>query len=765
MTKLELKFNEDSFNRLFPFYILISPDLQIISYGKSLSKIGSELRNNYSFLDFFEIKRPFLIQPTFHEIIKNNDQHILLEYKPNGVSLRGQFEEIDGNLLFVGTPWFTSMNDVIEKKLVLDDFAHHDPLLDLLHVLNNSENSSKELKELLLTINKQKNQLKKDKEELNRLSYVASANPNGVVFTKLDGTIFWCNDSFLNLTGYSRAEIIGKTPIEIGKTPQTDKEEIRRMVNAFYTGESFEVELFHNHKNEKNFWSRVKGQPIKDHNGKATQYFAILEDISLKKKYDDSLQIEKEKYRNIIANMNLGLLEVNLDDVITMANQSFIDMSGYSLKELIGAKAGELFLTPESQKIVESKENLRREGITDSYEVKIINKNNTPKTWLVSGAPNYNMNGESIGSIGIHLDITEQKEQEEKLYLLSLIAEKNINAVIICDAEGKIEWANTSFLKMAGYNAEEITGKKPGHLLQGEETNLETVHYMKEQISKGLPFNCEIINYSKDKKKYWVRIQGQALYNKKGEIIKFFAIEEDVTKKKELEEQKEILLEDLAKTNKELEDYAQIVSHDLKSPLRSMNSIISWIKEENENNFDAQTVKYFSLIENKIEKMDHLIEGILTYSKIDKEESKNENVNVHDIVKSIIDIIHIPEHITITINNELPIIKADRFRIQQLFQNLIGNAVNYIDKKEGLVVIMSEEFEDHYVFQVKDNGVGMPKDIHEKIFETFKAYTNSKHSTGLGLSIVKKIIEFYKGKIWIESEVGIGTTFFVRLNK
>lgn len=765
MTKLELKFNEDSFNRLFPFYILISPDLKIINYGKSLSKIGSKLLLERPFLEFFKIKRPLLTEPSFQDIIKNNDQYILLEYKSNGVLLRGQFEYLDDNLLFVGTPWFTSMTDVIEKKLVVEDFAHHDPLLDLLHVLNNSENASKELKELLTTINKQKNQLKKDKEELNRLSYVASANPNGVLFTKLDGTIFWCNDSFLSLTGYDHSEIIGKTPIEVGRTDQTDPSEIHRMINAFYTGESFEVELHHSRKDGSHFWSRVKGQPIKDQNGVATQYFAILEDISFKKKYDESLQIEKEKYRSIIANMNLGLLEVNLDDVITMANQSFTDMSGYSSEELIGTKAGDIFLTAESQKIIESKSDLRLDGITDSYEVKAITKNKQNKTWLVSGAPNYNLNGEYIGSIGIHLDITEQKEQEEKLYLLSLIAEKNINAVIICDAEGRIEWANTSFLKMAGYTVEEVIGKKPGHLLQGEETNLETVNYLKEQIAKGLPFNCEIINYSKDKKKYWVRVQGQALYNKRGEIIKFFAIEEDITKKKELEDQKEILIDDLAKTNKELEDYAQIVSHDLKSPLRSINSLISWIKEENEKNFDPQTVKYFSLIENKIEKMDHLIEGILTYSKIDKEESKKENVNVHDIINSIIDIIHIPDHIKITINNELPIITADRFRIQQLFQNLIGNAVNYIDKKEGLVEITSEEFDAHYVFAVKDNGVGMPKDIHEKVFETFKAFTTSKHSTGLGLSIVKKIIEFYKGKIWIESEVGTGTTFFVKLNK
>ena len=223
--------------------------------------------------------------------------------------------------------------------------------------------------------------------------------------------------------------------------------------------------------------------------------------------------------------------------------------------------------------------------------------------------------------------------------------------------------------------------------------------------------------------------------------------------------------QDLARKNDDLKKFAFIVSHDLKSPLRSINSLIAWIKEENEASFDDQTQKYFNLIGNKVEKMDHLIEGILTYSKIDKEEVKQQNVDVNEIVSSIIEIIHIPQHITISIQNKLPVIPADRFRIQQLFQNLIGNAVNYIDKKDGYVHISSLEFETYHVFSIKDNGVGMHKDIHEKIFETFKTFTNSKHSTGLGLSIVKKIVNLYKGQIWLESEENKGTTFFIKLNK
>ncbi|WP_298391715.1 PAS domain S-box protein [Flavobacterium sp.] len=765
MEALEFKFSEDNFNRLFPFYILIDTTLKIKSFGKSIAKICPEIQNSFSFVDCFEVSRPRFENPTFNELVLNSNQLTVVKCKKSELSLRGQFELVGDSLLFVGSPWFNSMNEVVEKKLTLHDFALHDPLLDLLHVLNNQENISNELKELLTTINNQKNKLKKDKEELNRLSLVASSNENGIVFTEPDGKIFWCNESYIKHSGYSKEEILGKTPIEIGFIEETDRGELKKMTSSFFKGQPFDVELKHGRKDGSNFWAKTKGQPILNPDGQVLQFFAMIEDISLKKRYDESLQIEKEKYRSIIANMNLGLLEVDKNDVITLANQSFTEISGYTSDELIGKKAADLLLTNDSRETVKSKEVLREEGKTDSYEVKVIDKSGKNRNWLISGAPNYDINGKVVGSIGIHLDITEQKEQEEQLYLLSLIAEKNINAVIISDADGKIEWANKSFLDMSGYQMEEILGKKPGHLLQGKETNPDTVNYMKDAIAKGLPFNCEVVNYSKHGKKYWVSIQGQALYNKNGEIVKYFAIEENVTKKKELEQQREFLVESLAKSNKELEDYAAIVSHDLKSPLRSIHSLISWIKEDNDKELNEQTTQYLSMIEGKVEKMDHLIEGILTYAKIDKVDVVCEKVNTQEIIQNIINIIHIPSHISVTITNVLPIIDADRFRVQQLFQNIISNAVNYIDKPIGIVEVSCSEDSKHFIFSIKDNGPGIAKENQEKIFKIFQSLEKSEKSTGLGLSIVKKIVDNYNGKIWIESENGKGTTFFIQLNK
>ena len=894
MKNLEFQFDENNFNKLFPFYILIDSNLKIIGLGKSLSKTFPSIKLNDNFASTFEVKRPFIENSTTDGLKAIIEQLVVLGTTDDSIDLRGQFQEYKDSILFVGSPWFISMNQVTEKKLTFHDFAFHDPLLDLLHVLKTQEITTQELKELLDKINNQKKDLKRDQEELNRLSLVASTNENGVVFTKPDGEIFWCNDAYLKLTGFSKEEVFGNTPIQLGKCAYTNQEELKKMIIPFLKGEKFNVELIHGRKDGSYFWTRTKGQPILDSAGNVTQYFAMIEDvtekknadfkliesedrlsflilnlqtgiiledeerklllvnkkfcsmfdfeeepdsligldcsnsvedskrffknpdlyaerlnsilesnqpisneelelvdgrffersyipifrdgiykgnlrsyvdITLKKNHQTLLQNEKEKYSSIIANMNLGLVEVDQNESIILVNHSFSEISGYSLEDLIGKNASNLFLNQENKELIVAKNKLRTYGITDSYEVQVKNKKGEDRHWLISGAPNYDINGKATGSIGIHLDITEQKKQEEELYLLSLIAEKNINAVVISDMEGRIEWVNASFERMSGFTKEELVGIKPGHLLQGPETNDETIRYLKNQISKGQPFNCEIINYSKSGEKYWVKIQGQALYNKKGEIVRYFAIEENISNKKLLENQREELVARLAKTNKELEDYAQIVSHDLKSPLRSIHSLISWIKEDSDKAFSELTLGYFSMIENKVEKMDHLIEGILTYSKIDKENLTLESVNTHQIIQSIIDIIHIPKHVTIAIKNTLPILMADRYRIQQLFQNIIGNAVSYIERNPGYVEIASEEYDNHYVISVKDNGVGIAKEHYEKVFNTFQSYTKSEHSTGLGLAIVKKIIEAYNGQIWIESELGEGSTFFVKLNK
>lgn len=365
-------------------------------------------------------------------------------------------------------------------------------------------------------------------------------------------------------------------------------------------------------------------------------------DVTLQKNYSQSLESQKQKYSDIIANMNLGLLEVDNDDKILMCNQSFSKISGYSEEELLGKRASHIFLERNAHDIL-NKQNLKRiKGHSSSYEIQVKNKLGEKRTWLISGAPNYNIKGKIVGSIGIHLDITDQKK------------------------------------------------------LQIEKDNLV-----------------------------------------------------DVLKSK----------------NDELQEYAQIVSHDLKSPLRNISALSTWIKEDNLKNFNESSLKHFDHLELTLERMEGLISGILKYSTITSETGQKDLIDLNAIVFEIINTLHVPDHISIKLNNELPVIFGDKIKFQQLFQNLLNNAVTHINKKKGVIEIGFEAKNNEYQFYVKDNGVGIDKKYHQQIFKIFYYITKSKNSTGIGLSIVKKIVEIHGGKIWLESEPEVGTTFYFTIKK
>lgn len=229
--------------------------------------------------------------------------------------------------------------------------------------------------------------------------------------------------------------------------------------------------------------------------------------------------------------------------------------------------------------------------------------------------------------------------------------------------------------------------------------------------------------------------------------------------------QREELLKSLEKQNKALDEYAHMVSHDLKAPLRSIDTVINWCIEDNKENIDAKSRKSLDLILFNVEKMDLLINGILNYSSIEKQESENRFLDLKILIDEIIRTINVPEHIEIKFNNQLPKVYGNHFRFQQLFQNLLQNAIIYNDKEKGLIAIDFIEKEDEYEFAVTDNGIGIDEKYQHKIFDVFSKLNSNTKSTGIGLSIVKKIIDLYGGKIWLKSQEAIGTTFYFTLPK
>ena len=209
-------------------------------------------------------------------------------------------------------------------------------------------------------------------------------------------------------------------------------------------------------------------------------------------------------------------------------------------------------------------------------------------------------------------------------------------------------------------------------------------------------------------------------------------------KRKEAEGKYIKINKELAKKNEALEEYAHIVSHDLKSPLRSISALLSWIKEDNEELINDSSKVYFDNIDKSLEHMENLISDVLIYSSISFEQIKFTSIDIKKLLNEIVDYIFVPEHVTIEISAMPRKIKADYTQFKQLFQNLITNAVKFIDKDKGKVKILYESDEFFYKFSISDNGIGIDEKYHDKIFDVFQSLTKDSKSSGIGLSIVKK---------------------------
>lgn len=229
--------------------------------------------------------------------------------------------------------------------------------------------------------------------------------------------------------------------------------------------------------------------------------------------------------------------------------------------------------------------------------------------------------------------------------------------------------------------------------------------------------------------------------------------------------QREKLLKDLALQNEELNEYAHVVSHDLKAPLRNIDALVNWVIEDNKEGMQQRCLNSLTLVLDNVEKMDLLIKGILDYSTIDRLESEERQIDFNFLIDDLLRTIEIPKNIQISIQDNLPVIYGNAWRFKQVFQNLIQNAIKYNDKEKGTIEVGFTEKEDFFEFFVKDNGIGIGSTYFERIFKVFTKLESSNASSGIGLSIVKKIVQFYKGEIWLESEKEIGTTFYFTIPK
>jgi len=234
----------------------------------------------------------------------------------------------------------------------------------------------------------------------------------------------------------------------------------------------------------------------------------------------------------------------------------------------------------------------------------------------------------------------------------------------------------------------------------------------------------------------------------------FQLLQNEIFKWKSLEEKHKQNVKTLEKANKELDQFAYVVSLDLKAPLRAISSLAEWIEEDTKDKISEESKRNLILLKGRVLRMESLIQGILAYAKAGKMKCESKVIDLNFLLHEIIDSLNPPSCFKVQIQNNLPSIETEQTKLFQVFSNLISNAIKYNDKVVGNLKISYYDKEGVCQFSVEDNGPGIEKEYHSRVFMIFQTLSarDEFESTGIGLSIVKKIVEEQGGKIWIESE-------------
>ncbi len=272
---------------------------------------------------------------------------------------------------------------------------------------------------------------------------------------------------------------------------------------------------------------------------------------------------------------------------------------------------------------------------------------------------------------------------------------------------------------------------------------------------------------AKDGSSLWVIVNAKSLYDKSGMFIGTLSMITDITERKKAEENLKLKLEELRRSNEELEQFAYVSSHDLQEPLRMISSYLQLLQRRYEGNIDERADKYIHYAVEGAFRLQNLINDLLEFSRVTTRAKEPELTDCEFVLNHILSNLEVftEENDATVSHSSLPEVMADSTQLAQVFQNLIINGIKFHSDEAPKIHISAEKKASEWVFLVKDNGIGIDPQYSEKIFEVFKRLHGKEEypGTGIGLAVCKKIVERHGGRIWVESELGKGSTFYFTL--
>ena len=522
----------------------------------------------------------------------------------------------------------------------------------------------------------------------------------------------------------------------------------------------------------------VNARFIKGKNGQPDKVAGIIRDITEIERNNKNLNW----FRRAIEHSPTSIMIVSTAGLIEYVNPFFTKITGYSKNEAIGKNPSFLKSNKHNSEFYKHLWNTITKGDIWEGEILNIHKNGSPFWEHATISPVMNKKGEIINFIGIKEDITESKKRIHEIKELKRFNERIVNTIhegiLVEDKNGDILFTNPSFLKMTGYELSDLIGKRYKEIIPSQFHSLIDLNSQKRKNKPTTSISHEIEVRKKDGQLIPVLVGSSPIIeNQKnnGVITVYSDISQLKSKEKEL---KKALLE-AQKSDKLKTSFLANMSHEIRTPMNSILGFSELLRTERDLE-ESERDMYFSIIEEKGYELLHIINDIIEISKIEAQliDIKNEHFDLDVLMNSVFKTFQHEARFTrktvklnlIKFENEAVkplIIQSDKLRINQILSNLIFNALKFTD--EGSIEFGYKNKGSHIEFQVKDTGIGISKKDKEIIFARFRQadnnYTRNHGGNGLGLNICKNLVCLLGGKIWVDSVLGKGSTFYFSIPK
>ena len=618
---------------------------------------------------------------------------------------------------------------------------------------------------------------KQAEERLRKLTRAVEDNPMAIIITDREGTIEYVNPKFTDITAYESDEVIGRNP-NILKSDEHSKEFFEEMWETILAGKEWHGEFLNKRKTGELRWQSAIIAPIFDENEEITHFVSIQEDVTEKKEAAGELQ----KLSRAIEHSPVSVVITNREGTIEYVNPAFCEVTGYTQEEAIGQNPRVLSSGQQSPEFYQDMWETISSG--RAWQGEFANRKKTGEIYWenASISPVLDEQGEVTHYVAVKEDITERKEMEQALRLEEVRLK---NALEGANA-GLWDYSATTgefftgdiWSTMLGYTPEELD-EKYGHCFErwSELVHPDDLPGALDTVEKYTngetdTYKSEFRMRTADGRWKWILDVGKATErDTAGRGTRFVGVQLDIDDTKRLQEEILVAKEKAEEATKAKSDFLANMSHEIRTP---MNAIIGMSHLALKTDLTPKQQDYIGKVQSSSNALLGIISDILDFSKIEAGKLDMESIPFHleDVFDNLANLVGLKAKekglkFLFDVHNEVPTgLIGDPLRLGQILVNLGNNAVKFTEKGQIVVgvspVAVTDEKAD-LQFSVQDSGIGLTEEQRGKLFQAFSqadtSTTRKYGGTGLGLTISKKLSEMMDGKIWVESEPGVGSSF------